>query len=190
MIPTLTKHRIQSDAYEKLALGVNPLSVIEPTRKLLEAMSLDTASVLHELARTRLKRLPRTQFVYWGERGHPRIERQGKYEYLREHAASFRMALNADMLERLKEHEAQLFDCIVDVDAVVFWRGWRVVPDSESDLVYCNVEYCMAYIWNDEVHQETKTPEPAHGDSCHPVLTDELKAERRRYVPGHPNIST
>jgi diketogulonate reductase-like aldo/keto reductase len=162
MIPILTKHRIQSEAYEKLlealAWGVNPLSVIEPTRKLLEAVSFDIVSVLHELARTRLKRLPRTQFVYWAERrGHPRIENNGTSSYLQEHAASFRMPLNHDMLDRLKEHEAQLFDCIADVEAVVYWRGWHLIADSESDLVYCNVEYCMAYIWNDEVHQETRT---------------------------------
>lgn len=160
MIPSITKQRIQSAAYEKLldalAWGINPTSIIEETRRQLEAQSFDVAGALYELDRTRLARLQRTQFVYWAKRqGHPRIlQSTGQYTYLQEHTASFRLPLTNELIDLLKEHEQKLFD--TEDESVVYWRGWHVAEDSEDNLVHCNTEYCTAHIWDDQVHTEAR----------------------------------
>lgn len=111
--------------------------------------------VLHELDRTRWKRLQNTQFVYWPKRGaHPRIEHtNGRHRYLRSTLLVYRLALEANLLEFLKEREHALFD--TEDEAVIYWRNWEVVEKPGDYKIIC-ADYCMAHIWNDEVHDEAR----------------------------------
>lgn len=110
--------------------------------------------LLHELNSTRLKRLQRTQFVYWPERSaQPRIEHaNGTHSYLRETPVMYRVRPDADLLEYLKQLEQSLFD--TPDEAVVYWRGWNI---SDKPRVV-HAEYCMAYLWNNDVHTEARSP--------------------------------
>jgi hypothetical protein len=173
------ENRLRGEADEKL--------------RLLQALGPKWDQVVHELARTRWKRLQHTQFVYWPERqGHPQIlQPNDQRSYLYERYTSRLIDVGSDLFEALAVAEAEEFGCGEDEERVVYWKGWNLTIGDGPSL-HVTAKFCSAWIYDDAAHQEPKGTfvgfvVDAHGK---PRVHQANKTKLRVYDAGHPNIST
>lgn len=179
MISQHDRHRIQSEAYEKLLRFVDSKKILQDeefayivseTSKKLEDLRFKPDDLLHVLNRTRWRRLQRTQFVYWPVRGgHPRYERDGKQHIIQAHKSQYKFRITQNIVSHLSCEEQLLFD--TDDEATVFWRGWRIYEDlTEPDSVIIECEFCIVHKWDGELHAELRRA---------PTIADERWADVR-----------
>lgn len=197
MISDTERNRIQAEAFRELKDKRRRITCDETLRAVFDEIVYETdqriersltnaQTLLHELDRTRWRRLQNTQFVYWAARGgHPRIlpKEGAQYQYLQEHASSFQLSLDADILEAMIEHERQLFD--TKDAAVVYWRGWHVVEDPSTNSVFFNAMYCTAHIWDDQVHTEARRTAPSQSDPWFSSKLINSMKHKMRVSPDH-----
>jgi hypothetical protein len=164
MIDAIERQRIQAEAYKKMVKTYDQVrnwdevgnalhNIIEDTNKELAVLQNRWNEIKHELDRTRFKRLPQTQFMYWPGSGHPRIVQRstaiapGDYSYLQEQAAT-RTVESAQLLEALLVLEIELFAAYGKDEVKVFWRGWEAYTVEGTSQVVAVCNYCVAYLWD------------------------------------------
>lgn len=202
MIPKNQLDAIQASAYRKIVaafeatpgwaqhdfeyLGNRVVDVMEETKSKLAKVDFNVEVVLLELARNRYTRLPNTQFVYWSQQKHPKLEfANGREEYAWSHEAVRSFPLNNDLHDALAEIEASLFS--TDDKMIVFWRGdhatgpWQVMHSAAPDKVSFVLEYCTAYIYDDEVHHEARPTPQACIPPVTQIRTSELLQRGHKY---------
>jgi len=169
MISDNERDSIQAEAYRKIKLLVDNRFIdwtetaqeisklLEQTEDALKNHSMDINAVLHELDRTRWKRLQNTQFVYWPNRDHPRIEHSnGSQSYLIEHSHLSSQQLDNGLFDRLAQIEHDLFH--TEDEAVVFWRGpnlWNIGKADRFKFGF-SIQYCMCWTYDGETHLESR----------------------------------
>lgn len=146
----MTETEIQAEGFKKLAhlvsCGKSRTQIVEEVNKTLADLAQHHSTLFdlkHELARTRLVRLPHAQFVYWPYWQHPRMLEGDSTTYLQESYSVYEVP-KADAFERLADIEHQLWG-VSQGETKVFWRDWTIIEIQDKQLrVSCT--YCAAYI--------------------------------------------
>lgn len=155
----MTETEIQAQGFKRLAnlasCGMSRSHLVEAINKTLTELADHHAGLFdlkHELARTRLVRLPRAQFVYWPYWQHPRmVVETGTVSYLQEQYAVYTVP-RAEAFERITSVEQQLWG-YAEGETKVFWREWEIVELPNQQLQF-TCTYCTAYIAEGQVSSE------------------------------------
>jgi hypothetical protein len=172
MLPNLLRDRIQAEAYRKLlefmtkpgGVGFNDFGfysqkIMGITGARLQDATYDVADVLVRLHASRSTRLPDVQFVYWGDFHAPRMRKADGHEALLV-GQTWRQGAkpNDELYEHLADTEHRLFGnkgtTVVFRRHTLLWDVLQSLPETEELLF--SMEYAVAYIWGDDVHEETE----------------------------------
>ena len=152
----MTETEIQAQGFKRLA-GLVPLAVssdqyvetINKTLAELAAHHSGLADIQHELARTRLVRLPHSQFVYWPHKQHPQIVNGESLAYLQERYAVY-VVPRATAFEHIADCERYIWGTLDDEEVKVYWRDWTITELPGQQLQF-TCTYCVAYIADGKV---------------------------------------
>jgi hypothetical protein len=151
----MTETEIQANGFKQLAnltaRGVPRIQLVEAVNRTLTELAdhhSQLFDIRNELARTRLVRLPRAQFVYWPHKQHPQMVNGASVTYLQEQYAVYTVAKDA-AFEWMANNEYELWHTET-AEAKVFWRDWVVTEIADQQLQFA-CTYCVAYIEGDVV---------------------------------------
>lgn len=165
----MTIRDLQADAYQKIAALVRTPAyqsyaehstkgscaacelqrIVDETELAQDAFKHTVEDHIFELARTRLARLPRAQFIWCAMTSVPQIERKGVRSYLMSHTSVFDVPRKGtfDAVAKIEEDLWSKSNC----ETKVFWNGWTISELSDTHF-RISTHWSAAYIHEGEVY--------------------------------------